>query len=43
MTKIGLIHDIYQFLVYPFCGMKLLFFNKEQLNYLFLSGGQMIL
>ena len=43
MTKIALIHDIDQFLVYPFCGIKLLFFMLEQLNYFFLSGGQMIL
>ena len=43
MTKIAQIHEIYQFLEYPFCGMKLLFFMEEQLNCLLLSAGQMIL
>jgi hypothetical protein len=43
MTKIAQIHEIYQFLVYPFCGMKLFFFIQIQPNSPFLLAEQRIL
>jgi len=35
MTKIALVYEIYQFMEYPFCGIKLLFLFKNSLIGLF--------